>query len=274
MSTKKLLFISNLPNGFGTAELRRVVMDRLDHTGAASAITECEVLRGGIGFVEFESAGAAQAAKRALEYMPSIHDHALKVRWALGRAVLLVSDLSENVKQDELREAFKQWGDVLSCRVVHASAEEGGKSLGYGYVEYVQRSIAVKVQQLLSDNLFIIGNAPQPVRVDFACASANRVDPVVIEDSTPHFAQQGTLEYDFALKWRELSIAHTSEQEQLHELQDQERLLLHEEQLRLFQHERQKMLAMEGILRGSSEHEESNLQHLRWVLEQRRSGGA
>mmetsp|Transcript_42794 Transcript_42794/g.100301 ORF Transcript_42794/g.100301 Transcript_42794/m.100301 type:complete len:282 (-) Transcript_42794:301-1146(-) len=280
MSATKLLFIGNLPDEFGTPELRQVVEARLIQQLKATeaevqrSIRDCEVLRGednrsrGFGFVEFTSAKAAQDAKEVLTHMPHVRGLELKVRWALGRAMLFVSDFSPSVTQDVLHEAFKQWGDVVSCRIVHADLEEGGASLGYGFVEYVQRDIAIKVQQLLSDNLFILGNAPRPVRVEFACVSRADVDPIVREEPPPHFAQQGTLEFDFALKWRELHIAHAAEEEKLHTLHEQERVLLYEEQMQLYLHERDKLRGIEGVLRDAPMAHEQ----LQKVLDDRNAG--
>ena len=42
-----------------------------------------------------------------------------------------------------------------------------------------------------------------------------------VHDPPPHFAQPGSLEFDFALKWRELQLAHKAESDQLAELHRQ-----------------------------------------------------
>ncbi len=44
----------------------------------------------------------------------------------------------------------------------------GGQSKGYGFIEYNRRGVAAKVQQLLTDNLFLLGASPRPVHVEFA----------------------------------------------------------------------------------------------------------
>ena len=88
------------------------------------------------------------------------------------------------------------------------------------------------MQQLLSDNLFLLSNSPRPVRVEFALYDASIDDdegaPVApkLVEPPPLFAQPGTLEFDFALKWRELALAHKAEEERLHELHRQEREIL------------------------------------------------
>ena len=56
----------------------------------------------------------------------------------------------------------------------------------------------------------------------------------------PHFAQPGTLEFDFALRWRELALAHSAEAQKMAELHRQERELLRQEQREQFEHEKAK----------------------------------
>lgn len=164
----------------------------------------------------------------------------LKVRWALDRATLFVGDLSKDVTDETLRAAFAQFGTVLYCRIEKHSPELGGDAKGFGYVEYSKRSVASKVQQLLSDNLFLCGNSPRPIRVEFAVDADERDDrdgaPVDPELTTApaHFATPGHLEFDFALKWRELSLAHRAEMERMAELHRQERELLRLEQQEVY----------------------------------------
>ena len=112
------------------------------------------------------------------------------------------------------------------------------------------------MQQLLTDNLFLLGSSPRPVHVEFALdeggADGAPVDPSLALQPPPHFAQAqppphllwlcrrrrsstrcttltltltltltqpGTLEYDFALRWRELTLSQKAEGARLAELQ-------------------------------------------------------
>lgn len=107
----------------------------------------------------------------------------------------------------------------------------------YGFVQFSKPSIATKVQQLLSDNLFLIHNSPRPVRVEFAvddAADDTEGEPVGsgMKPPPPHFAVPGSLEFDFALRWRELTLAHTAEAERLDTVHRQEREVLRQEQVR------------------------------------------
>ena len=93
------------------------------------------------------------------------------------------------------RQAFQQFGDVVSCRLEREPRERGGQSKGYGFIEYNRRGVAAKVQQLLTDNLFLLGASPRPVHVEFAIdeggADGAPVDPSLALQPPPHFAQVG-----------------------------------------------------------------------------------
>ena len=61
---------------------------------------------------------------------------------------------------------------MVSCRLEREPRERGGQSKGYGFIEYNRRGVAAKVQQLLTDNLFLLGASPRPVHVEFATTRA------------------------------------------------------------------------------------------------------
>ena len=132
-------------------------------------------------------------------------------------------------------QAFQQFGDIVSCRLIREAREQGGRSECYGFVQFGRRTVAAKVQQLLSENLFMLGSSPRPVRVDFAIDEVEAelgapVDPSLAGAPPPHFAQPGTLEFDFALKWREIALAQQAEAARLAELHRTERETLRAEQ--------------------------------------------
>jgi RNA recognition motif-containing protein len=190
----------------------------------------------------------------------------LKVRWALDTHTLCVSDIGPKVTAEQLQEAFEQFGNILSCRIDREPPELNNHSKGLGFVEFSKKSNAAKVQQLLSDNMFIISNSPRPVRVEFAVddgmddQEGEPVDPSFLLPP-PHFAVPGSLEFDFALRWRELSLAHSAEVEKLAELQRQEREIMRREQYDQYQAAFKKLqvienpvgAAMRGAYQGDDE---------------------
>jgi len=252
------LFVSGLPARPPTeleSHLRRAF-------GQFEEVIECEVLRRdgedvarGFAFVRLRDGRRTEEAKAALDgthLLPrsSGADAPLRVRWALDTSTLHVGDLGPSVTTQVLKDAFGQFGTVVSCRVETEPTELGGAPKLCGFVEFSKRSVAAKVQQLLSDNLFLLSSSPRPVRVEFAVdpgADGSEGQPVVQGpvEPPPHFAQPGTLEFEFALKWRELALAHRAEDERLQELHRQERELLRQEQAETYQHELTKFNTLE-----------------------------
>jgi len=249
-ATKNLLFVGNFSESASTDEIRQLF-------AKYGEVSECEVLvrkngeSRGMAFVKMRRSQDAQAAKEQLEGF-LLNSWALKVRWALDTATLWVGDLAPDISEEALHNAFKQFGDLVSVRLSRTSGTRGS-SMGHAYVEFGKRTVAAKVQQLLSDNLFLIGNTPRPVRVEFALdasAEAAEIAPINPEEPPPHFAQPGTLEFDFALKWRELTLAHMAETEQLYELHRQERQILQQEQRATYEREVGKHDSVVAMMEG------------------------
>jgi polyadenylate-binding protein len=152
------LFVANLPDA-PPANLE----DALGALFAQHApVVSCEVLcdeetrrSRGFGFVRLGAPEAAEAAKAALDGSRWIHEKlgappstggALKVRWALDTSTLYVADLAPSVTDDALRDAFRQFGDVLSCHVERYAPELGGHSKRFGFVEFSRPSVAAKAR--------------------------------------------------------------------------------------------------------------------------------
>lgn len=223
-------------------------------------VEECNVMRTaqgasrGFAFVKLRSPMDAAAAKAALDNTRVGSSNVpIRVRYVLDTATLFVGDLGPNVKHEELSEAFKQFGTVVNSRIEFAPPELGGRSKQYGFVEFSKRAVAAKVQQLLAENLFVISSSPRPVRVEFALDAALDQEPsgkpisdMKDVDPPPHFASPGTLEFDFALRWRELQLAHKAEEERLAEVHRQEREVLRQEQVQVYRHAKAKFHAVDN----------------------------
>ena len=218
----------------------------------------------GFAIVKMRSTISASRAKAALDGTragrPGCTIGPIKVRFAIDRATLVIHNLGPNVKTPELREAFAQFGNVIECRVEHDPPELGGRSKGFGFVEFAKRAIAARVHQLCNQNLFLLSSSPVPLRVDFAVderAEVQAIHEPVSEDKNieppPHFCAPGTLEFDFALRWRELQLAHQAEEERLAEAHRQEREVLRQEQVQIYRHTLQKLRAVdEALATGAS----------------------
>jgi len=259
------LLVGNLPTSRSPADLKSHLQAVFLQYGE---LKECEVIEDdsgsarGFAFVRLKDGRRAEDAKRGLDGTPlpqpegSRRDAAssvrpMHVRWALDTHTLCVSDLSPLMTKEALQAAFSQFGTVLSCRIEFQPPEFNSHSKLFGFVEYSKRSTAAKVQQLLSENLLLLNNSPRPVRVDFAVDDGfddEEGEPVAagLEPPPPHFAVPGSLEFDFALRWRELALAHAAERERLDEVHRQEREVLRQEQADIYKHEREKMRASDN----------------------------
>ncbi len=53
---------------------------------------------------------------------------------------IFIGSLSYEVREDELREMFEEFGEVTSCKII--IDRETGRSKGFGFVEMAQKSDA------------------------------------------------------------------------------------------------------------------------------------
>ena len=269
VSLRTTLFVGHLPDAVPPEDLQDALSAAF---GKYEDPLDCQVLTHsetkasrGFAFVKMRTPAAATKIKADLDGTrlrvgtaagPSDNALPLKVRWAINTSTLFVGDLAPQVKAPELKEAFRQFGSVVDCRVEFEPPELGGASKLYGFVEYDTRSVASSVQQLLSDNLFILSNSPRPLRVEFAIDAdgddkeGDAVGPSLAGGKQvappPHFAQPGGLEFEFALKWREIALAHEAERERLREVHRQEREILRQEQGRIYDAECRKFKLLDN----------------------------
>ena len=237
-AVRTTLYVSRLPLGCQATKLQTALQELF---GECGRVIECDVptmeegIARGFAFIRLQNQSETAAAKAKCDGMllPGIKMRTgIKVHWALDTRVLYIGDLSPTVTSTQLRKLFGGFGDVVDAQVERRPRELGGGSKLYGFVEYKKYSEALKVQQLLSDHLLLLSNGVRPLRADFAVldysvddGEGRALDPKLVEPP-PHFAQPGTLEFDFALKWRELYVAHRWEECRLEEVHRQEQEIL------------------------------------------------
>jgi RNA recognition motif-containing protein len=111
----------------------------------------------------------------------------------LGDTILFVGGLAKSCTDDELREPFLKFGDVLSVRVQRSKSTS--KPLGYGFVQMASVEQADKAKEAL--NKSFIGDH----QVDINWAGRNRVllvsnlaPSVSIEEILDLFSRFGDIE--------------------------------------------------------------------------------
>jgi len=254
------VFVSPLHEGFTDDNLRSI-FERFGGVAQHEVFRTADGVSRGFGLVRMGEAAHAAAAKKALSGTPApnMPGVPLKVRWALETATLRVCDLSDVANEGLLREAFQQFGDIVRCVVEREPPELGGRPRGTALVEFKTRAIAAKVLQIVSDNLFMVANSAKPVRCEFVThddddEGADARDPTGQRvHPPPHFAKPGTLEFDFALRWRELLLAQRAEAERMADLHRQEREVLYEEQRAVYTSNHEKYSRLGKLAGGSSE---------------------
>jgi RNA recognition motif-containing protein len=102
----------------------------------------------------------------------------------LGDTILFVGGLAKSCTDDELREPFLKFGDVLSARVQRSKSTS--KPLGYGFVQMASLEQAEKAKEAM--NKALIGGH----KVDINWAGRNRV--LLVSNLAPSVSREEVLE--------------------------------------------------------------------------------
>jgi len=176
----------------------------------------------GFGFIRLDTRINAETAKNNLDGQPH-KGRTLRVRFASHATALKVHNLGPLVSNELLEKAFTMFGDVERAVVV---CDDRGRSKGYGIVEFARKQGATQALQRVNESCFILGRAPRPV----TCKPLEQEDDEdgIIEKSlerapgyhkdrevTPHMAQPGTFEFEWAQRWKALDEMEKGQRESL-----------------------------------------------------------
>lgn len=200
------LFVGNLPHNT-TEEKLRSLFEPFGEIG--------EVFLGpksAFAFVKMDTKQSAEAARNALDC--SIYEgRALRVRLAAHAAAIRVKHLSPQVTNELLAYAFRYFGEIERAVVV---VDDKGKSIGEGIVEYSKKQSAQYAIKRCQQECFMLTASPKPVLVEpfdqqdedeglpEKSINRNSIEFKEQRDVGPRFAEQGTFEHTFALRWKEL----------------------------------------------------------------------
>jgi RNA recognition motif-containing protein len=181
----------------------------------------------------------------------------LKVKRYLSDGRLWVSDLSPYVTSDGLKEAFSQFGVIREAMVFHGRFSEKKLSQGWGWVQYIKRSAAVKVELLLRENMFIMKGSPKPIHVEFwesqlsedAALAKTALEQKGVREVgfhiemqvPPHMSQPNTLEFELGKEWRRMRAQHYAEKRELKAQHNQEQCAKWAESLKKYEQECDKL---------------------------------
>lgn len=247
------LFVGNLPTGVSEDDLVKLFAKY----GKASEIFINK--ERGFGFIRLETRIIAEIARAELDDTP-FRGRPIRVRFATHGASLIVKNLPEFVSNELLEEAFAVFGQIERAVVI---VDDRGRPSGKGIVEYTSKPAARKALDKCSDGAYLLTAFPRPVTVEpmeqldedegLPDKLINKNQQYHKErEQPPRFAQPGSFEYEYAMRWKALMEMEKQQFEMVERnmKEAQEKL---EAEMEAAQREHQVMLMRQDLLRRQEE---------------------
>lgn len=238
------LFVGNLPHNTSEEKLK-TLFDRFGEVG--------EVYLGpksAFAFVKMDTRQNAEAARDALD-CSTYEGRSLRVRLAAHAAAIRIKHLSPQVTNELLAYAFRYFGEIERAVVV---VDDKGKSIGEGVVEYSRKQSALYAMKRCQQECFMLTASPKPVLVEpfdqhdedeglpEKSINRNSIEYKEQRDVGPRFAEQGTFEHTFALRWKDLYEVERQKRERLEqEIQEARKTLQDQIHYSRLEHDAQKL---------------------------------
>lgn len=200
------LFVGNLPHNTSEEKLRSLFEAHGEvgelYLGPKSAFA----------FIKMDTRQNAEAARNALD-CTNYENRTLRVRLAAHSAAIRIKYLSPQVTNELLAYAFRYFGEIERAVIV---VDDKGKSTGEGVVEFSKKQSALYAIKRCQQECFMLTASPKPVQVEpydqqdeeegLPEKSINKHSKEFMEEREvgPRFAEQGSFEHSFALKWKDL----------------------------------------------------------------------
>ncbi|MEJ1281448.1 non-POU-domain-containing octamer binding protein [Cricetulus griseus] len=247
------LFVGNLPPDITEEEMRKL----FEKYGKAGEVFIHKDK--GFGFIRLETRTLAEIAKVELDNMP-LRGKQLRVRFACHSASLTVRNLPQYVSNELLEEAFSVFGQVERAVVI---VDDRGRPSGKGIVEFSGKPAARKALDRCSEGSFLLTTFPRPVTVepmDQLDDEEGLPEKLVIKnqqfhkerEQPPRFAQPGSFEYEYAMRWKALIEMEKQQQDQVDRNIKEAREKL-EMEMEAARHEHQVMLMRQDLMRRQEE---------------------
>ncbi|XP_077572083.1 paraspeckle component 1-like [Stigmatopora nigra] len=247
------LFVGNLAGGVTEEDLGKM----FEKYGKA---TEIFVNKDrGFGFIRLETRIIAEIARAELDDTP-FRGRPIRVRFATHGAALSIKNLPELVSNELLEEAFTVFGPIERAVIV---VDDRGRPTGKGIVEYTNKPAARKALEKCSDGAYLLTAFPRPIVVEpmdqlddeegLSEKLINKNQQYHKErEQPPRFAQPGTFEYEYAMRWKALMEMEKQQYEMVDRnmKEAQEKL---EAEMDAARHEHQVMLMRQDLLRRQEE---------------------
>lgn len=247
------LFVGNLPTGVTEDELEKLFAKY----GNASEIFINKDR--GFGFIRLETRIIAEIARAELDDAP-FRGRPIRVRFATHGAALTVKNLPDFVSNELLEEAFAVFGQIERAVVI---VDDRGRPTGKGIVEYTSKPAARKALDKCGDGAYLLTAFPRPIIVepmDQFDEDEGLPDKLINKnqqyhkerEQPPRFAQPGSFEYEYAMRWKALMEMEKQQYEMVDRnmKEAQEKL---EVEMEAARHEHQVMLMRQDLLRRQEE---------------------
>ncbi|XP_056313608.1 non-POU domain-containing octamer-binding protein isoform X2 [Danio aesculapii] len=247
------LFVGNLPAGTTEEEVEKL----FSKYGKASEIFINKDR--GFGFIRLETKTLADIAKAELDDA-MFRGRQIRVRFATHGAALTIKNLPQFVSNELLEEAFSMFGPIERAIVI---VDDRGRPTGKGIVEFANKPSARKALDRCGDGAFLLTTFPRPVTIepmeqlDEEEGLPERLinkNPVYHKEreQPPRFAQPGSFEYEYAMRWKALMEMEKQQYEQVDRNIKEAKEKL-ETELEAARHEHQVMLMRQDLLRRQEE---------------------
>lgn len=199
------LFVGNLPNDLSENDFQKF----FEPFGELSEVF-LNAARG-FGFLRLDTRHHAENARATVDGQ-MYRGRPLRVRFAAHGAALRVKYLSPHISNEMLAEAFSIFGEIERAIV---AVDDRGKPTGEGIVEFSRKPNAMTALKRISEGVFLMTSSPRPISVELLeQKDENDGLPEIFFQKTtevlkqreqpPRFAQPGSFEYEFGLKWKTL----------------------------------------------------------------------
>lgn len=247
------LFVGNLPTGVTEEELEKLFAKY----GKASEIFVNK--ERGFGFIRLETRIIAEIARAELDDFV-VKGRPIRVRFATHGAALSVKNLPEFVSNELLEEAFAIFGQIERAVVI---VDDRGRPTGKGIVEFTTKPAARKALDKCSDSAYLMTAFPRPITVEpMEQFDEDEGLPEKLitknqqyhkeREQPPRFAQPGSFEYEYAMRWKALMEMEKQQYEMVdRNMKDAQEKL--EQEMEAARHEHQVMLMRQDLLRRQEE---------------------
>lgn len=247
------LFVGNLPAGVTEDDLEKLFAKY----GKASEVFINK--ERGFGFIRLETRIIAEIARAELDDTP-FKGRPIRVRFATHGAALTVKNLPEFASNELLEEAFAVFGQIERAVVI---VDDRGRPTGKGIVEFTSKPAARKALDKCGDGSYLLTAFPRPITVEpmeQQDVDEGLPDKLVNKnqqyhkerEQPPRFAQPGTFEYEYAMRWKALMEMEKQQYEMVDRnmKEAQEKL---ETEMEAARHEHQVMMMRQDLLRRQEE---------------------